>query len=201
MDLIHRINWVELTGYLASLLVFSTFYMKTMIPLRTVAIVSNVVFMSYGFAAGLYPVLFLHVVLFPLNILRLYQMRRLIERVRQASKGDYSVEWMLPFMTREAHQEGHVLFRKGDESDKLYYIESGSIRLPEIDVTLGPGEILGEIGVFSPLGQRTASAVCETDTACFVLGNDKVLQLYFQNPEFGLYLVRMIIRRLLSRIA
>ena len=63
MDLTHHINWVELTGYLASLLVFSTFYMKTMIPLRTVAIVSNVVFMTYGFAAGLYPVLFLHVVL------------------------------------------------------------------------------------------------------------------------------------------
>ena len=201
MDLTHHMNWVELTGYAASLLVFSTFYMKTMIPLRTVAIVSNVVFMTYGFAAGLYPVLFLHVVLFPLNILRLYQMRRLIERVRRASRGGYSVEWMLPFMARETFQKGHFLFRKGDEPDRLYYIEHGSIRLPEIDVTLGPGEIIGEIGVFSPSGERTASAVCETDTTCFVLNNEKVLELYFQNPEFGLHLVRMIIRRLLSRVA
>ena len=32
----------ELVGYLASALVFATFYMKTMMPLRAVAIASNV---------------------------------------------------------------------------------------------------------------------------------------------------------------
>jgi hypothetical protein len=51
-----QIDWVEVTGYLAPLLVFCTFYMKTMIPLRCVAIASNVVFMTYGLAGGLYPV-------------------------------------------------------------------------------------------------------------------------------------------------
>jgi len=202
MDFLYfRISWIELTGYIASLLVFSTFYMKTMIPLRGVAIISNVAFMLYGFFAGLYPVLALHIVLFPLNILRLRQMRRLITRVRQASGGGYSVEWMLPFMTPEEHKRGDALFRKGDKADKLYYVEGGSIRLPEIGVTLGPGEIIGEIGVFSPHGERTTSAVCEADSRFFVLTHDKVLQLYFQNPEFGLYLVRMIIGRLLERVA
>jgi CRP/FNR family transcriptional regulator, cyclic AMP receptor protein len=43
-----RINWIELSGYLASALVFLTFYMKTMIPLRVVGILSNVAFMTYG---------------------------------------------------------------------------------------------------------------------------------------------------------
>lgn len=200
MDLTHHVSGMELIGYVASLLVFSTFYMKTMIPLRGVAIVSNVAFMAYGFAAGLYPVLLLHVVLFPLNVLRLYQMRRLIERVRRASKGDFSIEWMLPYMSREEFKKGDVIFKKGDEADKLYYIDAGSIRLPEVGVTLGPGEIIGEIGIFSPYGERTASAVCETDSAFHVLSNEKVLELYYQNPEFGLYLVRMMVRRLLSRV-
>ena len=36
-----RINWIELSGYLASALVFLTFYMKTMIPLRMCEICSN----------------------------------------------------------------------------------------------------------------------------------------------------------------
>ncbi|HSP94384.1 MAG TPA: hypothetical protein VLU06_07520, partial [Thermoanaerobaculia bacterium] len=61
-----RIGWVDAVGYVASLLVFCTFYMKTMIPLRSVAIASNVAFMTYGFAGRLYPVLVLHSVLLPL---------------------------------------------------------------------------------------------------------------------------------------
>ena len=62
---IASLNPVELIGYLASLLVFSTFYMKTMIPLRSVAIASNVAFITYGYLAGIYPVFFLHMVLLP----------------------------------------------------------------------------------------------------------------------------------------
>jgi hypothetical protein len=44
---------VEGLGYLASLLVFSTFYMKTMLPLRGVAIASNIAFMAYGLTGGI----------------------------------------------------------------------------------------------------------------------------------------------------
>ena len=43
----------ELVGYLASALVFATFYMKTMMPLRAVAIASNVAFISYGYVGGM----------------------------------------------------------------------------------------------------------------------------------------------------
>jgi len=67
-------NWVQLIGYTASLLVLSTFYMKTMIRLRCVAIASNVAFLTYGYLARLYPVFFLHMVLLPLNVFRLHQM-------------------------------------------------------------------------------------------------------------------------------
>jgi CRP/FNR family cyclic AMP-dependent transcriptional regulator len=170
-----------------------------MIPLRCLAVISNVAFLTYGYFGALYPIFFLHLVLLPLNILRLYQMRKLVERVRRASRGEYSIEWMIPFMTKEAFKKADVLFRKGDEANTLYYIESGSVRLPEIGIALGPGEIIGEIGIFSPFKERTTSAVCETDLTVLVLSNQKVLELYYQNPEFGLYLGRMIIRRLLDQ--
>jgi hypothetical protein len=75
-----HVGWAEGIGYLASLLVFSTFYMKTMLPLRGVAIASNIAFMTYGLAGGIYPVLVLHVLLLPLNCLRLHQMQRLIRK-------------------------------------------------------------------------------------------------------------------------
>jgi CRP-like cAMP-binding protein len=102
-------------------------------------------------------------------------------------------------MTKEEFKKADVLFRKGDEAHALYYLESGSVRLPEIGIILGPGEIIGDIGIFSPFKERTTSAVCETDLMVLVLSNQKVLELYYQNPEFGLYLGRMIIRRLLDQ--
>ena len=38
----------EVNGYVAAVLVFMTFYMKTMIPLRTVGICSNCAFTCTG---------------------------------------------------------------------------------------------------------------------------------------------------------
>jgi len=194
-----QLTWPQVVGYVASLLVFSTFYMKTMIPLRCTAVLSNVAFLTYGYFAGLYPVFVLHVVLLPLNLLRLYQMRRLIARVRRASTGEYSIEWMIPFMTPQEFKSGRLAVSQGDVANSLYYLERGSVRLPEIGVVLGPGEIIGEIGIFSPAKERSASAACETDVTALVLSNQKVLELYYQNPEFGLYLGRMIIRCLLDQ--
>jgi len=196
---IDHINWVQWIGYTASLLVFSTFYMKTMIPLRCVAIASNVAFLAYGYFAGLYPVFLLHAVLLPLNVFRLHQMRKLIQRVQRSLRRDFPVEWIIPFVAREDFKKEEALFRKGDPADKLYYLEKGAVRLPEVHRTVGAGEIVGEVGVFSPFKERTASAVCTTDSTFLVLGERKALELYHQNPDFGLCLMRTMIRRLLDQ--
>lgn len=45
---------VELLGYAASIAVLATFCMSTMIPLRVLALVSNVLFMLYGYFDGLF---------------------------------------------------------------------------------------------------------------------------------------------------
>jgi len=66
------IAW-DVVGYLASILVFAAFCMKDMIPLRLVAVCSNVAFLIYGLALGLVPVWLLHAVLLPINCWRLWQ--------------------------------------------------------------------------------------------------------------------------------
>ncbi len=63
-------------GYLASGLVFAAFYMKSIIPLRIVAICGNLAFIAYGIRFGLEPVWLLHFVLLPLNSWRLWQAIR-----------------------------------------------------------------------------------------------------------------------------
>jgi hypothetical protein len=62
---------MDYVGYIASFLVLLTFYMKRMIPLRIVALFSNVAFLTYGIGMHLMPVALLHCALVPINIHRL----------------------------------------------------------------------------------------------------------------------------------
>ena len=62
---------IEATGYLASALVLAAFCMRDMVALRCTAIASNLAFIAYGALAGLGPVLVLHLLLLPINVLRL----------------------------------------------------------------------------------------------------------------------------------
>ena len=68
-------DFVTGIGYLAACLVGATFYMRSMIPLRSFAILSNIFFIAYAYlnTPQLYPVLLLHLFLLPLNIKRLWQ--------------------------------------------------------------------------------------------------------------------------------
>jgi CRP/FNR family cyclic AMP-dependent transcriptional regulator len=193
-----HVGWAEGIGYLASLLVFCTFYMKTMLPLRGVAIASNVAFMAYGLAGGVYPVFVLHVVLLPLNCLRLRQMRRLIQKVREASRGETPSEWLIPLMTRRNLVKGDVLFRLGDAGDSMHLILAGSIRIEEIGVILGPGAFVGEMGVFGPGNRRTGTAVCETEVEIGSISDKQAMQLYYQNPAFAFHLFRLVVQRVLQ---
>jgi hypothetical protein len=62
---------VDELGYLAASLVLGTFCAKRIVPLRAIAIASNVAFVAYAFSDGLGPILLLHAILLPMNILRL----------------------------------------------------------------------------------------------------------------------------------
>jgi hypothetical protein len=67
-------NLSGMSGYVASTLVLFTFIAKDMRLLRTIAIFSNLAFITYGTIEWLPPVLILHLVLLPLNIFRLAEI-------------------------------------------------------------------------------------------------------------------------------
>lgn len=194
------LNWIEILGYAASASVLVTFCMSTMLPLRIVAIASNVLFATYGAAAHIYPVLVLHLILLPVNTARLVQILRLIKGVRAAQRSELSVESLLPFMTHRAVKAGDVLINKGDKADRMYYLFSGAMKIVELNKLLEPGAIFGEIGIFSPEQKRTARIVCVSDSEVYEISESKVKQLYYQNPAFGFAVIRLIISRLLEDI-
>ena len=191
-------EWIEIAGYCASALVFMTFCMKTMVPLRVTAIASNLVFIVYGFAGGLYPVLFLHLVLLPMNVWRTVEMLRLVKRVETAAKGDLSVDWLKPFMKSARYRAGDVLFRRGDAADRLYLLLSGTVMLEEIAVPLLPGAMFGEMALFSSRHVRTQTAKCETDIELLWITERDLAQVCYQNPAIAFHLLRLITNRLLA---
>jgi CRP/FNR family cyclic AMP-dependent transcriptional regulator len=189
---------VEILGYAASATVLATFCMSTMIPLRILALVSNVLFCSYGYFDHLYPVLVLHAVLFPVNLLRLVQFQRLVRDVRNAHREDLSIQSLLPYMTTRNLAAGEILIHKGEKADRLYYLIDGELEITDFGKTLLPGAMLGEIGVFAQQQERTATVVCRTGCRVYELSESKAKQLYFQDRSFGFAVLQLIINRLLE---
>lgn len=191
-------SWVEILGYAASAAVLATFCMSTMIPLRVVALGSNVLFCAYGYFDHLYPVLVLHAILFPVNLLRLVQFYRLVQDVRDAHREDLPIQSLLPYMTERNLSAGETLIRKGDKADQLYFLVNGTLEIPEFGKTLEPGMVLGEIGVFARNQERTATIICRTDCRLYALSESKAKQLFFQDSSFGFAVMQLIINRLLE---
>jgi hypothetical protein len=189
-------------GYIAALLTFVAFFMKDSIRLRQIALVSNVFYALWAGGVHLYPTLILHLALFPVNLVRLIQLtheRRLIDNAIAAN--DLSAEWLMDFMERRTIAAGTVLFRRGDAADAMYFLANGRLRLDELGIDLKPGALLGEIGIFSPDGKRTQSVSAAETSLVYMLRRHDALALYKRDPAFGIYLVRLITRRLVEDIA
>lgn len=100
---------MQLVAWLAASLVFASFFMKTIVSLRTLAIVSNIVFIAYallGVHHGIFdkvlPIFVLHIALLPLNLARLREARR-------------------------------DLFKSGKSADTVSWVSSGTIDMPELE--------------------------------------------------------------------
>ena len=79
------VNTWEAIGYVASMLVLTAFGMKSMIPLRVVAMCSNLVFIIYGLGLGLIPIWSLHAALLPMNAWRLVEAFELVRNFRRVA--------------------------------------------------------------------------------------------------------------------
>jgi len=195
-----NITWAQLPGYVGAVFVVLSFVMKTMIPLRVMTILSNVCFIWYSYIEGQYPTLFLHLVLLPLNAVRIYQMMLLTRRVRAASQGEQTLGSLRPFMRRSHCKKGRVLIRKGDLADALYYLVSGEFLVKEIGVVLRGGSYVGELGLLAPSGRRTQTLECIAEGEVLSISYEHVRELFYQNPDFGYHFLRLTAGRLFENI-
>jgi phosphotransferase system glucose/maltose/N-acetylglucosamine-specific IIC component len=184
---------------IAAVLVIAGGFVKTMIPLRCLAVGGNLGFLVYGALHPSIVMMLLHGALLPVNIWRAAEMVRLTKRVRAAAaEGDLSGVWLKPYMRKKRLKAGEVLFRKGDVADHLYFLAEGQIEFVEIGQTMEPGALFGEIAFFAPDKLRTLTARCSVDSTVLRIDEATFQQLYFQNPAFGFQVVTLVAGRLIA---
>ena len=188
-------------GSLGVVFSLASFVMKSMRPLRSIALVSNVCFLAYGYVEMQFPSLVINGVLLPINAMRLWEINKLSKEIARATQDSPISQWLLPHMQRRAFKSGEVLFRKGDTADKLIFVAEGQLKLAEIGQPIGRGELIGEIGLFSPDKKRTQTLVCETDGELYAMTDEMIFQLYYQNPKLGFYFMRLVAGRLLKDLS
>jgi hypothetical protein len=193
-------NQADVVGYVGAVFVFATFWMKTMIPLRALGLASNFLFIGYGYLAGAYPPLVLHLLLLPLNIMRLHQMLQLSRQVAQAAAGDLNMDWLKPFSSSHAMKAGDLPFRKGEPADRMFFVASGRCRLLESGIDIAPGAVVGELAMLAPDKTRTQTLQCIEAGKMLEITYSQLRQLYFQNPKFGFYFIELISKRLFENI-
>jgi CRP-like cAMP-binding protein len=179
----------------------ATLLMRTMVPLRVANMLSCFFFVGFGALAHDMRTFFLYLLLLPINAVRLRQMLTLVKKARMAVQGDMSMEWLKPFMTRLKYKEGQVLFEKGDVAKEMYLTVTGKFLVADINVELPPGRLMGEIGFLTPNNRRTATVKCIDEGEVLSIAYDKLMEIYFQNPQFGYYFLVLTSQRLLENIA
>jgi len=108
-------------------------------------------------------------------------------------------------VTVEAVAAGRHLFRAGDVAGDLFVVAKGRLAVHLADAApgdpplqeLGPGEVVGEYGLFSGL-RRTASVVATEDAVLMALDYERFRNLLLEEPTVTLALLEAAVRRLVE---
>ena len=196
-----HINLANMLAFTGAIFFVATLMVRTIVPLRIIGIISNVFFIAYGALAGSASTFFLYLLSLPINAIRLRQMLTLVKKARVSAQGDLSMDWLRPFMNPRKYRKGDVLFHKGDPAKEMFLTVTGKFLVTEIGVELPPGRMMGELGFVDPKNRRTQTVECIEDGDVMTITYEKLLELYFQNPEFGYYFLRLTTERLMQNIS
>jgi len=92
---------------------------------------------------------------------------------------------------------GERIMRRGEASDSLLLIVEGSVLVerPGRSLTLGAGELIGEIEVLAPEGGRIADITAEGDVRCLEVTRDALLQFLEADPRAATALIGILASR------
>jgi hypothetical protein len=196
-----NITLANMFALVGAIFFVATLLMQTMVPLRVANMVGCTFFATSGALSGNVANFLLYLLLLPINAVRLRQMLKLVKKARNATQGDMSMEWLKPFMTERRYRRGDRLYKKGDAAAEMSLTVTGKFLVKEIGVEIPPGRLMGEHGFLTPNNRRTMTIECIEDGQVLSITYERLLEIYFQNPQFGYYLLVLSSQRLLENIA
>jgi hypothetical protein len=198
---LHNITLANMFALAGAIFFVATLLTQTMVPLRVANMIGCLFFAIFGALSGAVTTFLLYLLMIPINGWRLRQMLALVKKARTATEGDMSMEWLKPFMTKRRYRKGDILMKKGDAAHDMLLTVTGRFRVVEIDVEVLPGRLMGELGFLTPDNRRTATIECIEDGQVLTITYEKLLEIYFQNPQFGYYFLVLTSQRLLENLA
>ena len=196
-----NITLANMFALVGAIFFVATLLTHTMVPLRVANMIGCGFFACFGALTGSITTFLLYLLMLPINAYRLRQMLVLVKKARSATQGDTSMEWLKPFMTERKYRKGDILFKRDDAADEMLLTVTGKFLVKEISVELPPGRLMGELGFLTPDNRRTATIECIEDGHVLTITYEKLLEIYFQNPQFGYYFLVLTSQRLLENIA
>jgi hypothetical protein len=194
-------HWTDLATSGASLFIVATASTKTMVPLRTLAIIANCFLVATYAVTHAWVPLGMQVFALSFNFYRLYQMILLIRNVGEAIRGSSSMDWLKPFMSEHQYRKGDILFAKGEPANEMFCTVTGRYQLMELGIEIEPGHVVGELAMLAPDNRRTATLECIEAGNVLSITYEEVEQIYYQNPTFGFYFLRLATKRLFDNIS
>ncbi len=198
--LLHSITLANLFAVVGAVFFVATLLMQTMVPLRVANMIGCAFFSLFGLLSGTTSTFLLYLLLVPINAFRLRQMLKLVKKARHATQGDMSMEWLKPFMTERKYRRNDTLFKLGDPANEMFLTVTGKFLVKEIGIEIPPGRLMGELGFLTPDNQRTGTVVCIEAGQVLTITYERLLEIYFQDPQFGYYFLVLTSQRLLENI-
>jgi len=115
---------------------------------------------------------------------------------------------LMQVLTRVTVKKGNHLFRQGDPSDAMYFVESGMVSVQlELDGNrilrlkkMGPGTVIGEMGIYTD-APRSASIVAAEDCVLYRLSKRLLEALQGRHPRLVSAIHRFVVALLAERVA
>ena len=72
--------------------------------------------------------------------------------------------------------------------------------MPELNRLIQAGQVIGEMGIFSPGKERTGSAIAEEDVEAYTMGADEVKKLMSRDPGLAINLIQLSTKRMIENL-
>ncbi len=193
---IGALDAATLLAWLGAALALLAIALRGMLAMRATALCAAAAVAAHAALSGQQGLLAIAVTAAGVSALRLAQALAIRRRALRPHDPARSFDWIAQVARPYRFPAGTTLFKAGDPADYIYYVQSGEVRIVEAGQIVGRGEVFGEVAFFATPRTRTATAVCETRCRIVVLDEARFMRATYENPAFGLDLLRLVANRL-----